>query len=324
MLPPQLLTSLQTLYNATQPANTSRLASDKAPFNFTIGQQLPATILSNEGRGMFRVAVAGQTIQMQLPGNPQQNSQIQLSVVSINPKVTFSLLASQTPIATAEQIGATARLLANLSNQPLEQLNSKVLSQHPVWNSSQSPDSKEMANALRTTLMNSGLFYESHQAQWLKGERSISQLLLEPQNRFNKNRLVNNTIEAAKNAHNNSPIAKDLLPLVQQQLHTLESNQLVWHGQVWNEQNMRWEVHKDESQTPEHNEHQWSTEMMLDLPTLGDIHAKLNLRADGLSIQLSAHNAETVNKFTNALPKLHQALSEAGIKISNTSVKQHE
>jgi len=35
---------------------------------------------------------------------------------------------------------------------------------------------------LRETLSNSGLFYESHQAQWLQGTRSTAQLLHEPQN----------------------------------------------------------------------------------------------------------------------------------------------
>jgi hypothetical protein len=112
------------------------------------------------------------------------------------------------------------------------------------------------------------------------------------------------------------PIAKELLHLVQQQLHTLENHHLVWMGQVWPGQQMQWEIQGEpEQQRQQPDERQWSTEMELALPNLGDVRARLVFVENGLRLTLHAADAMTVELFNHALPQLKNSLADADIVL---------
>jgi len=109
------------------------------------------------------------------------------------------------------------------------------------------------------------------------------------------------------------PIAKELVHMVQQQLHTLEQHHLVWMGQVWPGQQMQWEIQgQPEHQARQEDERQWSTEMELSLPMLGDVHARLVFAGSGLRMTLRAADPATVDLFGSALPKLKNSLTGCG------------
>jgi hypothetical protein len=309
-----------------------------------VGQELKGMVQTEISEGLFKVQVAGQTLQMRLPGDIKSGDAIKLQVVSLQPRITFSMLASTNPLSTPEQIGSAARLLANLADQPLERPAVQQLGDKAVWPAAeQAPDPKKLAGALQEALGKSGLFYESHKAQWIRGERSTNQLLEEPQNMLTGKNLpsspVNLTQEidnsplvqaqanasiAAKASDDTSPpIAKELIPLVQQQLHTLEQHHMVWLGQVWPGQQMQWEIqgeHKHERQQP--NERQWSTEMELALPKLGGIQAHLMLAEGGLRLTLRAADSTTVDLFNRSLPGLKNSLEDAGIPLAAAMVEK--
>jgi hypothetical protein len=315
---------------------------------------------------LFKVQVAGETLQMRLPGNIQSGDVIKLEVLAIQPRITFGMIASTNPLSTPEQIGAAARLLSNLADLPIERPITQQLGNKAVWPSvQQMPDAKLLAEGLREALGKSGLFYESHQAQWIRGERSTSQLLQEPQNVLTgKNPLLAATRQQAAASTDSTPgftengrpvfgadsggkipvaqdssttqamakssgdtvlpVAKELVHLVQQQLHTLEQHHLVWMGQVWPGQQMQWEIQGQ----PEHqakrqqDERQWSTEMELALPRLGDVHARLIFAANGLRLTLHAADSATVDLFNRALPKLKNSLADAGIALAAAVVEK--
>jgi hypothetical protein len=113
------------------------------------------------------------------------------------------------------------------------------------------------------------------------------------------------------------PVAKELLNLVQQQLHTLEHHHLVWMGQVWPGQQMQWEIQgePEHHQNRQQDERQWSTEMELALPKLGDIHARLVFAESGLRLTLQAADSKTVELFSSALPQLKNSLADADIAL---------
>jgi len=300
------------------------------------------TVQSKVSEGVYKVQVAGQAIQMRLPGNIQAGSTVKLEVITTQPRITFGMIASTNPLSTPEQIGSTARLLSNLSDQPLERPSVQQIARNTVWQATaQAPDSKLLAGALRMALGNSGLFYESHQAQWVRGERSTAQLLVEPQNQLTGRQSVspNPNLSAsldelplspqsaagqAKAASDpGSPIARELMPLVQQQLHTLETHQLTWIGQVWPGQEMQWEIQGEpEHQSRQQSERQWSTEMELGLPNLGDVHARLVFTESGLQLTLHAANSATVDLFNRSLPNLKQSLDDAGILLIAATIEK--
>jgi len=278
-------------------------------------------------------------MQMNLPGNIQSGDTIKLQVVAVQPKITFSMMASTSPLPTADQIGASARLLSNLANLPIERPLVQQMGDKAVWAATQqAPDVKQLASGLREALSQSGLFYESHQAQWVRGERSIGQLLQEPQNLLTEKTMLprNDTLAdktspmqsqaatppaSAKAGETPLQIAREVLPLVQQQLHTLENHHMVWMGQVWPGQQMQWEIQGEpEHRSRQQDERQWSTEMELSLPRLGDVRAHLVFAESGLRLTLHATDANTADLFNRALPQLRDSLDHAGIALTTAVV----
>ncbi len=361
MLPANLISALQVLSGSGKPLITATPDTRKPVTNLEVGQQVQGSVQDKISEGLFKVQVAGQILQMRLPGNIKSGDTIKLEVVSLQPRLTFGMVASTNPLSTPEQIGSTARLLSNLADRPVERPVVQQLGSKAVWPSEgEVPDSKQLAGALRETLGKSGLFYESHQAQWVRGERSINQLLEEPQNRLTGKSVqladgqyppAGKTAAAPAGATSvadqqtavgkaamapadmpaqtrsagdaTQPIAKELIQLVQQQLHTLEQHHLVWMGQIWPGQQMQWEIQgQPEQQSRQQDERQWSTEMELALPMLGDVHAKLVLTGSGVRMKLRAADAATVNLFNRALPELKNALSGAGIPLAAAVVEK--
>jgi hypothetical protein len=355
MLPANVISALQVLSNSGKPLIAAAKDTSAPVTKLEPGQQLQGAVQSKISEGLFKVQVAGETLQMRLPGNIQSGDVIKLEVLAIQPRITFGMVASTNPLSTPEQIGATARLLSNLAELPIERPIVQQLGNKAVWPSTQQmPDAKLLAEGLREALGKSGLFYESHQAQWVRGERSTSQLLQEPQNLLTGKSLLlsatgsglpasgmpvsgagsENKISAAQEFSNDRamaksgdaalPVAKELVHLVQQQLHTLEQHHLVWMGQVWPGQQMQWEIQGQ----PEHqakqqqDERQWSTEMELDLPRLGGVHARLVFAASGLRLTLNAADSATVDLFNLALPKLKNSLADAGVALAAAVVEK--
>jgi flagellar hook-length control protein FliK len=375
MLPANLINALQALSRSDKPLIQAATDAPKNQPKLQVGQEVQGTIQSKVNEGMFKVQVAGQSLQMKLPGSVQPGDAIRLQVASLNPRLTFNIITSQNPISTPDKIGSAARLIANLAEQPLERPVVRHAERGAVWAAAdQPPPPKQLAGALREALASSGLFYESHQAQWVRGERSTTQLLIEPQNRLTgkqeplayaspahdsaappqrtdniaaprltpqgaliEDAVINqtrdiaaqansgNTVAAHKPSEPGLPVPRDLVPLVQQQLHTLETHHLAWIGQVWPGQEMQWEIQgqpEHSKRTASDEERQWSTEMELALPHLGDVHARLILTHDGLKMQLRAADSSTAALFTRKLPELSDAMEGAGITISSAQVNQ--
>jgi len=336
-----LINSLQTLSRSGKPLiAASSEASTQPVTKLEVGQRVQGNIQEQVGQGLYKVQVAGQSLQMQLPGQFQTGKLLDLQVIATTPRLTFSLFASTHPIATSEQISSTSRLLANLAELPLsrtfiEPSGGKAMLQ----TIGHSPDSKQLAGALRDALANSGLFYESHQAEWVRGERSTAQLLVEPQNMLLEqhraatndtplNASLNTVLNAAqadKTATDTGlPATRELLTLVQQQLHTLETHQLTWMGQVWPEQQMQWEIQGEpEQRAPSADQRQWSTEMELALPRLGDVHARLVFGQGEVKLNLQAADANSVRLFNLKLPELQRAMSDAGIALTSTVIEKN-
>ncbi|OGS90547.1 MAG: hypothetical protein A2Z95_00035 [Gallionellales bacterium GWA2_60_18] len=360
MLPANVISALQVLsHNQGKPLVTANRDTPKDAAQQTgklePGQELQGTVQSKVSEGVFKVQIAGQLLQMRLPGNIQSGDTIRLQVVSLQPKITFSMVASTNPLSTPEQIGSAARMLSNLADLPMERPVVQQLGNKAVWPAAgQTPETKLLAGALREALGKSGLFYESHQAQWIRGERSTDQLLEEPQNILtNRNLLASSANQHASrpgsqmlasaqadilsklpNAPTSQqagkiadetlpPVARELLPLVQQQLHTLEHHHMVWMGQVWPGQQMQWEIQGEpERHARQQDERQWSTEMELSLPRLGDVHARLLLAEGGLRLTLHAADSATVNLFDRTLPELANSLADAGIRLTAATVEK--
>lgn len=354
MIPADVLNTLKALALTQKPLVTATPPVAGANTAFEPGQKYQATVQAQVAPGIFKVQVAEQLLQMQLPSNIRSGDKIMLQVVSLIPRLAFTMAASSNPLSTPDQLSSTARLLSSLSQQPVEKSYVRPAQSAPLWTGKmQFPDPAELANKLHETISQSGLFYESHQAQWLQGTRSTTQLLDEPQNKPGppentaqartiaaqdaQARESNATLRADSGSspqsggvnHNEQrtapTIPEHLQPLVQQQLNALETRQVHWQGQVWPNQEMNWEIHEESSRnTRGEEERQWATQIQLDLPNLGTVSARLRFGSNGLSLTLDATDSATRAKLGNASSRLVAALSERGITTASTLVNQHD
>lgn len=216
MLPVNLLNALKEYALAQRtplPVPTTEAATNAVP-QLDLGQKVQGSVQAQVAPNVFKVNVAGQLIQMELPPSIRSGDTVALQVVSLQPRLTFSMVNSANPLSTPEQLGSTARLLSSMSQQAPDKAYVRAPQSAPLWAAPQAPESKQLAGLLHEALSNSGLFYESHQAQWLGGGRSTAQLMREPQNltpgqaraAVGNAEVANiaNTVNAASNAATNA------------------------------------------------------------------------------------------------------------------------
>jgi hypothetical protein len=339
MIPADALNSLKALALAQKPLITA-VSAPGTTAAFEPGQKFQAQVQTQLAPGIFKVQVGDHLMQLQLPGSIRTGDTITLQVVSLLPRLTFNMTASANPLSTSDQLSATARLLSSLTQQPFQKNFVPPINSTPLWTGKTDlPDTAELAGRLHTALSQSGLFYESHQAQWLAGTRNTAQLLQEPQNQppeqlqaafgLDEHSKEPNPVTASNAAlpqRVSIPgIADYMQPLIQQQLAALETRQVQWQGQVWINQEMKWHIHEESSRTASGDEEQqWVTKIDLVLPKLGEVTATLRFGSNGLTLTLDAEEGTTRTKMGVSSSKLVAALAERGITIASALVAQHD
>lgn len=345
MIPADVLNSLKALALTQKPLIQATPATAPTAA-FEAGQKYQATVQAQLAPGIFKVQVADQVLQLQLPNTIRSGDTITLQVVSLLPRLTFNMAASSNPLSTSDQLSSTARLLSSLTQQPLEKSFVRPTNSAPLWGDiTQAPEAGELAGKLQTALSQSGLFYESHQAQWLSGSRNTAQLLQEPQNQpidmaraaaghhEKSQRMATGPItdpgqvtSALPTERNHiSGIPEHLHPLVQQQLNALENRQVQWQGPIWQNQEMNWKINEESSRAPNGEESKlWSTQIQLNLPNMGEVTATLRLANHGLSITLEADSDKTRAQLGAASSTLVSALSDRGITTSSLVTQRHD
>ncbi len=168
-------------------------------------------------------------------------------------------------------------------------------------------DAAVLAEGLKLALTRSGLFYESHQAQWVSGQRSIEELMLEPQARLKPT---------------GDPVHPQAIGLVRQQLDALDTRQIVWQGQVWPDQVMEWRVEEDRSEARSSGELPvWRTSLRLKLPRLGEVTALLAIQGDELRIAITELTSDTRSLVRDGQVALRDALATAGLALLEIKVR---
>jgi len=151
----------------------------------------------------------------------------------------------------------------------------------------------------------SGMFYESHLAQWVAGARAAASLHGEPQ--------------AHVSAGADKPtIAPEIQTVVRQQLEVLANQTFAWQGQVWPDADMRWDIRRHPSpdihEMPEH----WVSHLTLDLPTLGRVQARLTF--SGTQVLVHVQAVDCAPQLRQHADALRQRLSNAGVHLTQLSI----
>ncbi len=308
---------------------------------FVQGQKYQALIETRLLNGNSRVLVAGKLLQMYLPDNFQPGNKLELVFISQEPKLKF-LILNEAPLDTGKNntsISTTGRFLGALIQDTLKQTSANITTTNTVTTLSltsptpiltgPSINSTELPSLLQKAIIQSGLFYESHQAQWINGENTLENLHQEPQGKLV---LVTADLPAAKVAASAllSPemsVHTQTIPLVQQQLNALETGHLFWRGEIWQGQPMEWDIYEHSQEKEKENESdqvpQWRTQLRLSMPQLGDITATITLNAQGVNIKINTSQPDTARLLKSNQSPLTMDMLSVGLSIQAIEV-QHD
>ena len=172
-------------------------------------------------------------------------------------------------------------------------------------------DAAAIAAGLRQALGKSGLFYESHVAEWAQGARPLAELNAEPQQQL------------AREGVRQHPLDPATAQFINLQLATQEQAHLAWHGTLWPGQPLQLDVQRDtreghdeagEDGTP------WHSRLRLRFPLLGELDARLSLAGDRLQIQFAAGSDDSAALLRSHLDSLAGALGAAGMSLTGFEV----
>ncbi len=324
-----LITSLTQIKSVTP---VTAIPDSHSSTEFELDQKYQAVVETRLPNGNSTVLVADKLLQMHLPENFKPGHTLELVFISSEPDPKFLLLdeASANMQEKNTTLSATGRSLAflmqNATKSPTANTLEPLTSPAPIVNGV-ALNSAELPSLLQKAISQSGLFYESHQAQWLNGENTLENLRQEPQSKLMSSMADMSAVRtiAASSLTNEMLLNAQSIPLVMQQLAALETNHLVWQGEIWKNQPLEWEIHEH----PEGNQHpdadsssQWNTQLRLTMPRLGDITAKIVLNSHGVHIRLNAADVETASLLKNNELLLAKDMQFAGLNIQSLEVQQ--
>lgn len=321
-----------------------------------VGKSMPVAVLARLADGGFLVRVAGQNARMALPAGTQPGTELPMTLVSTHPRPAFqqagagqlihptlvqqdlpglrvpttaALAAFRSQLAPgAEQHGQDARN-AHVSLSDAGRAIARILSagHTPAGEAAAirsavplggpgTPDPARLAVALQGALAQSGLFYESHVAEWAEGKRALPDLLREPQ--------MQRAMADGAAKMLTAEIDQGAAQLISQQLAAHENGRVAWQGQVWPGQDMQWEIHKDAPEDGKRDgseaEPAWRSGLRLRFAGLGEIAATVVIAGDQLHIQLKAESGETSALLRAHAGELEAALGAAGSPLASLDI----
>ncbi len=354
MIPPDVASSLQLLQprtllpvqNQATPAVSQLTAILSNP---AVGQQFTAVIQQQLPNGTYRAMVGQREITLALPFSAKSGDSLELEVIENNGKMALALLNNKNAEEAKQSVATTLSRTGQFINELLQKDSNQTAKALPLNNAKPilhnlPPTAPEIAQNLKAALTTSGMFYESHQARWVEGKIPTALLRQEPQaQQAAQNQSAANQTAAAnqtnQSAHSQNAflmanqqtqshehllnIPREIAPIVQQQLDALATQQFLWQGQIWQGQEMQWEINEEGRNQKEVDTRQWHTRLKLQLPSLGNIDAQLRLNAQHqITLLIETPNNATAQTLALASDSLKSALSAAGLEVLNLNVQQ--
>ncbi len=191
MIPADLASRLRMLneasfFNTDQPVaglNRTREIQSQLP-DLVPGDRILATLQRMLPDGTFRALVAGQQLTLALNHAASAGDTLELVVTQTTPKAVFAQLANPAAASNPSSqpvLSQTGRLISFLlTGQPAADP-AALAANRPLLAAPPHHSAGPLVSAMRQALSQSGLFYESHQAQWIAGKIDTATLLREPQ-----------------------------------------------------------------------------------------------------------------------------------------------
>ena len=375
--------------SAATPANNPSQDAFNRLASISLGREFQAQVVARQKDGTHFVRVADTTARMVLPEAKNPGDIIALKLVSASPRPTFLLGETIASAGTEQQVGGntaiskaqmeafaaaqrgaggapqgtptslsstgkmidTLLLAAQLSGSPSRLEGGAPL----VPTAATSPGA--MAQAISNAVEFSGLFYESHLAEWSDGSRTLENLMREPQAKFSGEKmaeLASQLGERLQTAGNRQPLIdlmraleiaqgqeaeptdkavtaqlstlnEETAQLLSMQLSALENRNLVWFGEIWPGQGMEWEVSEETPEgSAEETEAIWNSELKLSLPALGEVRVSIRMVGSHVQMHLRTETEDAAASLRNFSTELATALDSASAPLDLLTVSHGE
>ncbi|GGE84890.1 hypothetical protein GCM10008020_32130 [Massilia psychrophila] len=184
-------------------------------------------------------------------------------------------------------------------------------------------DPAKLAAQLKDAIGASGLFYESHVAEWSAGKRPLAQLQREPQMQRALTAAAAPEPAQVTAPPGSAPAPAAVDPATAQfinlQLTSQEQGRVAWQGQLLPGQDMAWQISRDPPDTSGHPgaeaetaEPPWRSALRLRFAALGEIGATVVLAGDQLHIALQAGSSDIGSVLHARAGELRRALEASG------------
>jgi len=294
-----------------------------------IGQILTGLVKAQD-KGISMVEIAGQTVAMRLPHPAGVGDTLSLRFAGHMPQAVFMLEPPGTAAGDGPQLSQTARMLSDIMQRVPDRNALPTLTPPGPLLGQSTPQVAELALALRTALVRSGLFYESHLADWAVGQDSLDGLMQEPQNR-----LAASSAQALLNAAEATgpKTPNPMHALLTQQLQVLESPQFVWRGEVWPGQELEWHLRQETDPAQDHSATAgddeipagWESRLRLTLPQLGTLTVHIKLDAGQVfSIRMVPEQADVQPLLQQNQGRLIEQMAAAGCTLQALTVQHRD
>jgi len=278
------------------------------------GQQVKAEIIANLPNNLYLARIAGEMFKLEIPLNVQPGDTMEMTFVSADPRITFQIFR---PEGGGESVSLSSmgKFLSGVAHDvPSSELAGGTLLESPAQGA------PLLGDRLKAALTQSGLFYESHLAQWASGGLLLEELLKEPQGKLSRAArpgLPDGTTEAEEAGFADSRT----LPLVKEQLHLLNSGVLSWKGEAWPGQGMELAV---TARNAQEGEREVEATLTLALPHLGGVEAKLRFGAEGFFVDFVCDHPGSAALLKDAGGELRSALAAIGLHLTRMVAKDGE
>lgn len=314
----QALTPLDTTADPRQ-ETLSRL------LQIAVGQQVQGKVLGALANGNYLVKIAETTAKMALPLGLKAGDILHLTMLDKTVRPTF--LLSQHSDSAPATISSAARLIDRVLQATASGAGATLEGDKPLMDVSAASlqtnqsglNGKDIAASLQNALVKSGLFYESHLAQWAGGRMPLEALQQEPQARYG----AFFQGEAAAGSAPADPRHAQIATIVGAQIDTLENQRLAWQGEAWPGQPVRVEVERRQDDAPNSQnapEPIWQSNVRFELPQLGRVTATACLINGRVQMQVRADTPESVTTLKMHAATLAGAIAAAGLPLDRLAV----
>jgi hypothetical protein len=277
-----------------------------------VGANVALTLVALNPRPTFQVGSAGNatTLAYAEAGEDGLTGALRANAAAaslLDKSAAATLLQPPATSASDPELSTAARLINTLltraeggSNVP-----QAIVGTAPLM-ASAATDTAQLGRTLQEAIGQSGLFYESHVAEWAEGKRSLSDLLREPQM---QKPIFDADLGTAQ--------------LINLQLRTQEQDKIRWQGEAWPGQKMEWEIDKDAPRDSEDGsaaQPAWRSGVRFRFPLLGEVAASVVLVGDALHIQIQADTPESAAVLRSKTGALQQSLEATGATLASLSI----